>query len=272
MKSTLQQAQQYPYCSFQYMDLDELTINLDEDIMIDEPGLFILCQFQESRQFIYWSTESKEKFLTGMSKVIDFIHNRLPIDKMNLYLEFIHPDFVKGMEEMGFKIVSEFVDYWNEDITQINNIRGHSCVIRTINSDEYREASSITKACRGLSRGFNGEELDSIREWNESDHSCILVAEMDNEIVGVCLINIYGFESEKGPVLWLRELAVEPKHQNKGIGSSLIVEGLSWGRSNGAKRSFLASDVENHNAIKIYESFGYRRKDKRGQINMGRSI
>lgn len=30
----------------------------------------------------------------------------------------------------------------------------------------------------------------------------------------------------------------------------------------------MAVDSENYNAIKLYESLGYKRKDERGQINM----
>lgn len=47
-----------------------------------------------------------------------------------------------------------------------------------------------------------------------------------------------------------------------------IVHGINWGIENGAKRSFLAVDAENINAIKLYKSLGYKRKDERGQINM----
>lgn len=60
-----------------------------------------------------------------------------------------------------------------------------------------------------------------IQEWHESDHSCVFAAELDNIVVGVCLLNIYGYDQEKGSVLWLRQLAVDPEFHNNGIGFSL---------------------------------------------------
>lgn len=107
-----------------------------------------------------------------------------------------------------------------------------------------------------------------MKEWNESDNSCILVAEHNKAIAGVCFLTINGFKSEKGPILWLRELAVDPKYQNQGIGYMLAVGALIWGKNNGAKRSFLAADKENHHAIRIYNKLGFQHKDEIGQINM----
>ena len=93
-------------------------------------------------------------------------------------------------------------------------------------------------------------------------------AEHDGNIVGVGYFVLYGFDTEKGTVLWVRELAVDPKYQSKGIGRELILQGIAWGKENGAKRSFLACDAENYNAIKLYESLDYSRSVERGQINM----
>lgn len=84
----------------------------------------------------------------------------------------------------------------------------------------------------------------------------------------MCCVGLYGFESEKGTVLWIREIAVRPQYQKKGIGRLLLEHAILWGQENNAKRSFLACDAENYNAIRLYESFGYRKEDERGQINM----
>lgn len=41
---------------------------------------------------------------------------------------------------------------------------------------DYLKVSLITKSCKGLSRGFHGEEVEFIKEWNEDENSCILLA------------------------------------------------------------------------------------------------
>lgn len=61
---------------------------------------------------------------------------------------------------------------------------------------------------------------------------------------------------------------MEPKYHSRGIGKELIYSGLKWGIENGAMLSFLACDTENYSGIKVYESFGYKKKDGESQINM----
>lgn len=240
-----------------------------EGILIDRQGVFMLSTPTDGGYIISWAAESKEVFITTLIELINKV-KQLPTDgTKRLYIEFIHPEFMSAMESLGFNVVSQFLDFWNEDIS--NYMAGgedESAFIRHIESQDYFQVSMITKACKDVSRGFYGEELEFIQEWDEADHSCILVAERNKVIVGVCLLNIYGFESEKGPVLWLRELAVDPKYHNQGIGYKLAAEGLCWGNNHGAMRSFLATDRENRNAINIYHKLGYKNKDEVGQINM----
>ncbi|MEK4188350.1 GNAT family N-acetyltransferase [Paenibacillus sp. FSL L8-0494] len=267
-KNSFLKAKAYKYSSLQYLDVEELELQAPEDILIDEPGVFILCKSVDEGHNIHWAAESTELFRTALIDLTSkFI--QLPVGGTHrMYIEFIHPDLMPVMESLGFKVVSQFIDFWNEDISKKITDQAESPFIRNIEHKDYLQVSMITKACINLSRGFYGEELDFIQTWNESDHSCILVAELNKSIVGVCLLNIYGFENEKGPVLWLRELAVDPKYHNQGIGHKLAVEGIRWGNNNGAKRSFLAADKENRNAIRIYNELGYNHKDEVGQINM----
>lgn len=111
-----------------------------------------------------------------------------------------------------------------------------------------------------------------MKEWNESEDSHIFVAEVDNEVIGICCISLYGFDSEKGIVLWMREVAVKPRYHSQKIGLNLVAFAINWGKRNGAVRSFLACDADNVKAIKLYEGLGYERKTKRGQINMEKML
>ncbi|WP_130807183.1 GNAT family N-acetyltransferase [Senegalia massiliensis] len=111
-------------------------------------------------------------------------------------------------------------------------------MIRRIKKNEYQTASEVTKSCKDYSRGYRGETAEWIKEWNESENSYIFVAEMNNEIIGICCISLYGFESEKGINLWLREVEVKPSYHSKKIGLSLIAFAINWGNRNDAVRSF----------------------------------
>lgn len=75
----------------------------------------------------------------------------------------------------------------------------------------------------------------------------------------------------KGPVLWIREIDVMPSYRGRGYGKRLLEQALAYGISKGMKRGFLHCDVENKNAISLYNQFGFFSKPGRGQINMIRN-
>lgn len=111
-----------------------------------------------------------------------------------------------------------------------------------------------------------------IDKANQFKYSSLEIAELNSEIVGMCCVSLYGFDSEKGIVLWLREIAVKPNYHSQRIGFNLMAYAINWGKSQGAVRSFLACDAKNDKAIKLYESIGYVRMIGCGQINMGKTL
>lgn len=268
MEETFNKAQRLKYTSFAYLDMEEI-IDTDPGLTIVEPEVIMMCKIKNEQYRIYWASETKERFLNTLKKVVALIDKKNTYPK-DIYLEFIPPDFVPEMKNMGFNIASEFVDYWVNNLQDIKITASKDYKIEKVLPDEYENVYMVTKSCDGYSRGFGfySEPSEFIKEWAETENSCILNVKMNGEIAGVCFLNIYGFDNVKGPTLWLRELAVSPKYHCRGIAHSLIAEAFKWGIANGAKRSFLACDTENFTASKIYESFGYKRKDEHGQINM----
>lgn len=268
MEEIFKRAQRLKYTSFEYINLEDI-LDAEKEFIIAELEEIFLFKLEDKQCHIYWATETKEGFFNNLSRMLHFVNIRNKgID--TIYMEFIPQEFVIDIEGLGFKVVSEFVDYWIDDLNGIKVKLKQQHEVRNIRPTEYESAGKVTTACKNYSRGFRGETCDFVKEWNESDDSCILVSELNNEIAGVCFLNIYGFTSDKGPILWLRELAVAPQYHQNGIAHSLIAEALQWGQANGAKRSFLACDTENVKAIKIYEDFGYKRKDGQGQINVAK--
>lgn len=267
MKDILQRVKEFQYTSLEYADISDIS---DSQVCVNNNHSLFLYSKSEGKATIDWGTSSKEEFFHGLEEAIAIISQNKSIKK--IYIEFIPEDYVSEMENRGFIIVSEWVDFWNNNLNTIDVEQPNSLVIRRISENEYKEASEITKSCKGYSRGFRGESPQWIREWNESENSCIFIAEMNKKIIGICCVNLYGFESEKGIVLWLREIAVNPNYHSQKVGLNLAVHGINWGKENGAVRSFLACDAENKYAIKLYEGLGYKRKLNRGQINMEKII
>jgi len=268
MKEIFEKAQGYKYNSVAYKDLEDIGAVSNENIFEIDKAAFIAEETSKGMQ-IHWGAESVENFIDGLSTVIAFVNDRNK-ENTRIFTEFIPSEFVEHMENIGFKIVSEWVDFWVKDLQGVEVNPSSFVGVRKIKENEYEEASKVLRFCVGCSREFVGESEQWIKEWNEEENSCIFIAELDNELVGVCCLGMYGFDSENGAVLWLREIGVAPKYQGKGIGYALIEKAFQWGRENGAKRSFLHCDAENYNGIKLYEKLGYRRKDERGQIDMAK--
>lgn len=254
----------YKYTSLEYIDEDD--IKDAKLIYQDETSILLYKELDETIQ-LFWATDSKEGFMTGLNSLeILIAENRISGKK--IYIKFIPEEFISCLEKKDFRVIAEFVDFWNRDIETISIDQYDTSNIRRLKEDEYSVAGQVTRNCIGYSREFTGEDDEWIKEWNEADNSCIFVAEMEGKIAGVCCVNLYGFESDKGTVLWIREVAVDPQYQGEGIGRSLLTYAIKWGKQNGAKRSFLACDVENHRGINLYESLGYVRAEGRGEIRM----
>ena len=267
MKDIINKSKEFKYTSLEYVELDDI---LKSKICIDNKEMLFLYSISDEKAKIDWAANSKERFIKGLRETLKAISRDEIVKK--IYIEFIPEDYVSLMEDYGFIIISEWLDFWNNDLETMSLEDSNSLYIREIKENEYQSASRVTKSCKGYSREYKGETPEWIKEWVESENTSIFVAEVDNEITGVCFVSLYGFESEKGTVLWIRELAVDPKYHSRKIGFNLFSYAINWGIKNGAKRSFLACDIENKKAIKLYEGLGYKRKTKRGQINMEKNI
>jgi len=83
------------------------------------------------------------------------------------------------------------------------------------------------------------------------DH-LILVYEFEGKAVGIVIF------AQVNPDVWeLRDIAVNPAFQNKGIGAKLLAVGISRIRKLKAKRVFLSVRARNDPAVSLYEKLGF---------------
>lgn len=166
-------------------------------------------------------------------------------------------------------------DYFMSSLDYVPEVDGTLFLKET----ECAEASEVTMACAGQSRGFTGQTTEWMREWMDNSepestesgvyNKAILAARNDREeIVGILCTGTYAHESEKGAIAWIREVAFKPEYQGRKIARRLITQALAYGRACGAKRAFLAADECNAHAIHLYESIGFKASDEDSQIDM----
>lgn len=267
MKKKLQWAQELRFNSVMYRVPADVS---NHNILFESKQTLILGSLTDGQLTIDWGTNSKTDFFSYLDKTLAYIGKQNHIKK--LFIEWIPENFINEMEKRGFIIVNEWIDYWLNTLTTCNEKTSNFAVVREMEFTDYEVASEITQACRYFSRGYEGESIKWFKEWLSLDHTTVILAEIEKEIVGVCCLQLYDFNSEKGPVMWVRELAVRPEYHNRKIGYTLMTAAVNWGIEKGAVRSFLACDTENSPAIKLYERLGFQRQSGRGQINMCKSL
>ena len=189
-----------------------------------------------------------------------------------MLVPFIPHEWKAGFERNGFSEYGIYRDYWIDDLAVVKMDE----VYDFLRNDEYEMASDVTLSCRRQSRGFHGENAEWFKTWVEggnpdasySKDCAVIVHREADEIAGLICVGLYGHESEHGTVLWVREIAVRPEYQGKGVGRKLLNQGLSYGVAHDAKRAFLMADELNANAIRLYKSVGFMPKEDEYQLDM----
>lgn len=254
MDKIIAKAKSYKHHSLHYVEPD------GSIYIVNEESHILIAEKHESNIQIHWACDSLDSLLKGLNTISEKLKGE------EVSFEFVPPEFIKGLEKEGYHVKCEFTDFWIKALDKCEIDLPNTTEIRPLKKNETNMASLITKSCKNLSRGFDGENEEAIIDWLNGDDNEVFAAIEDDKIVGICMMATY--ENNDVTVAWLRELAVHPDHQRKGIGRNLAKFGLNWGKSKGASKSFLATDVENSPVIKLYNELGYKQVEGRGQINV----
>lgn len=87
--------------------------------------------------------------------------------------------------------------------------------------------------------------------------ACILVAEQDGEIIGMCTGQMVTSTAEGGPSVLVEDVVVSPNQRGKGVGRSLMEALTVWAKSQGATRMQLLADKNNPLALAFYDRLGW---------------
>ncbi len=251
----------YRFNSMEYYDYGQLK---NYEVDINSEDLFIAVGYDEDNEIkaFHWAANN-------WTDLVEAIKG----ESEPILITFIPEEWKNSFRNNGLKEYAIFREYW---ISGISNVHQENCEYSLINNVEIEVAAKVTMDCKGQSRGFHGESPEWVKSWidgtegglvNAKD-STILVHRENDEAVGIVCIAVYGHESEKGAILWVRELAVTPSSQGKGIGRSLLKQALTYGVEHGAKRAFLMADECNYNEKKLYENIGFLPSEDEVQIDM----
>ena len=258
-----EQLKNYKYYSLNYTQYEDIQ-NYDVICCNEQIILMFGCNEEARLYEFHWAANDAAVLLEEISK-----------SNNKGLITFIPTEWIKEFKSNHFDMYAVWNDYFNHDISKRSK---HIEEIEILEVCDCKDASEVTLSCTNKSRGFSGQTETWMKQWIEglelnaaafgSKDSAVLIHKEKNHIVGVVCIAIYGHDSEKGPTLWIREIAVKPEYQGRGIAKELLNQALFYGESHGAKRAFLMADELNENAIKLYESVGFTANKDEAQNDM----
>ena len=249
--SIMERARGYKYSSMNYIDFDACK---NAEILYDNDMLILLQDKSKLPSILYFATNNFEEVVHIIAKMSG-----------KLRLHFVPKAYAEQLKELNFIEWGEYADFWNINLSKTAAQFKSLDKPEYLSLDECEEASIVTKSCMGRSRGFEGAPLEFYEEWlNEGNQ--IIIGRIGMVIVGVCCVAIYN----EGTTLWIKEFAVDPKHQGIGLGKKLLEQAINYGIQYGATKGFLLADVLNENAIGLYKKYGFEMKDDESELQMVR--
>ena len=67
-----------------------------------------------------------------------------------------------------------------------------------------------------------------------NERGCVLVAEVNGQVAGMCSGQLTISTAEGGPALLLEDMIVHEEYRGRGLGMQLIEKVAEWGKTNGA--------------------------------------
>ena len=245
-----ERAEHLTFSSMNYLDFEDC---VNAAVLCDSDGFILLHDTSKTPAMLYFAADD-------FGRVVDAIAG-LP---GGLRLHFVPRAYAERLTALGFMEWCEWADYWNIDLAGTAARLPAALPFDFLRPAEYADAAALSQRCRLQSRGFEGETAEWFAEWDTDN--AILTHRDGEALAGFCCVSIYN----EGTTLWVREIAVDPPHQGKGIGKALLAQAIQYGIEHGAVKAFLAADVLNHAAIGLYEKFGFRAKGGEGELQMVR--
>ena len=88
--------------------------------------------------------------------------------------------------------------------------------------------------------------------------SCILVAEDEGEVIGMCSGQVTVSTAEGGPALLVEDVVVRCDRQGQHVGRRLLCALSNWAMERGIARLQLLADRNNEKALGFYQKLGWQ--------------
>jgi GNAT superfamily N-acetyltransferase len=90
------------------------------------------------------------------------------------------------------------------------------------------------------------------------DQRCIMVAEYEGKIIGMCTAQLLISTAEGGKAALIEDMVIHQDYRRQGIGRSLLEKIGDWAYEHGAKRLELLADIGNTPALEYYKKLHWK--------------
>lgn len=90
------------------------------------------------------------------------------------------------------------------------------------------------------------------------EERCILVAEVNQKIIGMCTAQLIITTAEGGKAALIEDVVVDEGFRHQGVGQELMTAIEQWALTKGAKRLELLADRENTPALQFYQKLNWK--------------
>lgn len=92
----------------------------------------------------------------------------------------------------------------------------------------------------------------------ENERGCVLVAEAEGAVVGMCTGQVTISTAEGGPALLVEDVVIREEWRGKGVGRLLMERIGMWAQEQGIERLQLLADRNNGPALDFYAALGWQ--------------
>ena len=118
-------------------------------------------------------------------------------------------------------------------------------VIRQARQDDVEQLVGLLRLLFAIEEDFSADtskQRQGLELMLGNNSSRILVAEADDQVVGMCTGQVVISTAEGGPAILVEDMVVAPSHRGQGLGRELLSGLTDWARTQGATR--MRSQVE----------------------------
>ncbi|MCX5869871.1 MAG: GNAT family N-acetyltransferase [Deltaproteobacteria bacterium] len=132
--------------------------------------------------------------------------------------------------------------------------------VRTAQPADLDSLVSLLAVLFSIEQDFIFDELRQRRGLAlmlENEHGCVLVAEVEGQVVGMCTGQLLVSTAEGGLSLLVEDVVVQEQWRGRSVGRLLVETISDWARVNKVSRLQLLADRNNVSALDFYRSLGW---------------